>query len=112
MTSPFPILLSRDYYLALLLERLRINHYYTVATCVWLIYDYFLTLPQEVDCIWRKPFGGLSLLFYVNRYGALALRVLAVIQGTPNNGPLFADRLCVQFEPPLEHPFTACLCTS
>lgn len=63
---------------------------------VWLVYDYLLTLRQEVDFIWRKPFSGLSLMFYVNRYGALALRVLVVAQVTPDTGPLsqeYADRV-------------------
>ncbi|GJE85066.1 hypothetical protein PsYK624_011430 [Phanerochaete sordida] len=86
-------------YLQLLAERLQqtsVENYYIVATCVWLVYDYFLTLRQEVDFIWREPFSGLSLLFYINRYGALALRVFVVAYVTPDTGPLsqeYADRL-------------------
>ncbi|GJE85052.1 hypothetical protein PsYK624_011290 [Phanerochaete sordida] len=57
------------------------SNYYIVATWAWLVYDHLLTLSQEARYMWCKPLSSVSLLFYINRYGALALRALVVAQG-------------------------------
>lgn len=43
-------------------------------------YDYFLTLPQEVHCIWGRKLSAPTVLFYVNRYGILISRVILMGQ--------------------------------
>lgn len=62
-----------------------------MAHPAWLVYDHFLTLPLEIRCMWNAPFRGTSLLFYINRYGALALRLLVVAQGTADISPLSSE---------------------
>ncbi|GJE85061.1 hypothetical protein PsYK624_011380 [Phanerochaete sordida] len=77
--------------LALRSQQTRLSNYYAVATCAWLVYDHLLTLPLEIRCMWHAPFRGTSLLFYINRYGALALRLLVVAQGTADISPLSSE---------------------
>ena len=45
-----------------------------------LFYDYVLTFPAEVRCIWNRKITGASLLFFVNRYCFLVFKVLLTIQ--------------------------------
>lgn len=57
-----------------------------------LFYDYFLTLPQEVQCIWGRKLSAPTVLFYVNRYGTLISRVFLIgqaitWQGVSGPGP-------------------------
>ncbi|GJE85051.1 hypothetical protein PsYK624_011280 [Phanerochaete sordida] len=77
------------------LKELRLANCCATAACCLLLYDYLLTLSTEVRCVWRKRLNGASLLFYVNRYGAISLRVVLLAQGTIDFGPLsdaFSDR--------------------
>ncbi|KZV68351.1 hypothetical protein PENSPDRAFT_610098 [Peniophora sp. CONT] len=39
-----------------------------LAALAILYHDYFLTLPREIDRIWRSPLSRPSLVFYLNRY--------------------------------------------
>ncbi|VDC07461.1 unnamed protein product [Peniophora sp. CBMAI 1063] len=39
-----------------------------LAALTILYHDYFLTLPREIDRIWRSPLSRPSLVFYLNRY--------------------------------------------
>lgn len=45
-----------------------------------LFYDYFLTLPDEVRCVWKGKFTGVTVLFMINRYATIVYRTLMVIQ--------------------------------
>jgi len=51
-----------------------------VSPIVLLFYDYILTLPDEIDCIWRHRRSLVTLLFFLNRYLALfhALMIILV----------------------------------
>ena len=42
-------------------------------------YDILLTFSREVDCIWKRKFGAITILFAVNRYGALGEAILEAI---------------------------------
>ena len=48
------------------------------TTPALLVYDYFLTLPQEVQCIWGRKLSIPVALFYLNRYTSLIYRVFLI----------------------------------
>ncbi|KAF8590788.1 hypothetical protein K439DRAFT_1164453 [Ramaria rubella] len=50
------------------LEHLQAARYYVVAPVAILYYDWFLTLPEEVNRYWRPKFTGPTILFLLNRY--------------------------------------------
>ncbi|CAA7269572.1 unnamed protein product [Cyclocybe aegerita] len=45
--------------------------YFQIASFAMLVYDHMITFSDEVERIWKQPFTGASLLFYLNRYGNL-----------------------------------------
>lgn len=45
-------------------------------------YDIFLTFSREVDCIWKRKFSAVTLLFAVNRYAALGQAIVELISDT------------------------------
>ncbi|KAH9924068.1 uncharacterized protein B0H18DRAFT_1013333 [Fomitopsis serialis] len=50
------------------LAELEIYHWCGAASAALLFYDYILTFPREVRCIWGRRLSGATLLFLVNRY--------------------------------------------
>ena len=44
------------------------------------IYDYFLTLPLEIECIWTRNFSLGSYFFLVNRYAMLSYAAFAIVE--------------------------------
>ena len=48
-----------------------------------LIYDSMLTMPDEVDLVWRHKWSAASVIFIVNRVG-LAVSVILEILGMVN----------------------------
>ncbi|KIJ51585.1 hypothetical protein M422DRAFT_243873 [Sphaerobolus stellatus SS14] len=67
--------------------------YLDVGACAMLVYDHLLTLDQEVNRIWKRPFSGASLLFLLNRYLSPLQAIIGMIWIlTPiisNHGSLF-----------------------
>ncbi|KAI0336891.1 hypothetical protein BDW22DRAFT_1423868 [Trametopsis cervina] len=57
----------------------------TITTCFELaastlfLYDYILTIRQEVNCIWRRPKSLASVLFILCRYIVLAERMMMTV---------------------------------
>lgn len=47
-------------------------------------FEYFITLRQEVDNVWRRKLSAASLLFILNRYAILGTAILSVY-GTWNS---------------------------
>ena len=45
-----------------------------------LYYDYLLTIPAEIQCIWKRKLTLASILFLINRYATLVTRTLLIIQ--------------------------------
>jgi len=45
-----------------------VEHYLSAASAAVLVFDYLLTLDQEVDLIWKRPRSGLTILFFITRY--------------------------------------------
>ncbi|KAI0337391.1 hypothetical protein BDW22DRAFT_1349194 [Trametopsis cervina] len=76
--------------------RRQIAVYLEVAASTLFFYDYLLTLPQEIKCVWQRPKHGAAVLFFVNRYVVFFNRLIRLVQTvswsgeTENN----ADVIC------------------
>jgi hypothetical protein len=46
---------------------------------VVLYYDYLLTLPREINCVWARGFNRVSAIFYLNRYPSLLFEIVAFV---------------------------------
>ena len=74
------------------------------STCVWLspvlntgafFYDYLLTLPDEIQLVWRSSFNLASFLYLVIRYGAFAditMSLLLVANPPGTAGVVMTDK--------------------
>jgi hypothetical protein len=49
-------------------ERLHTVNYVLAVSLVLLFYDYFLTLPSEIELIWKAKFNIVKVLFLLSRY--------------------------------------------
>ncbi|CAL1698806.1 unnamed protein product [Somion occarium] len=70
-------------FLALVAEKvfeMRIANTFAVAATTLLIFDYLLTLSEEIKCIWKRKFTGVTILFFINRYVTLMYRILMIVQ--------------------------------
>ena len=47
------------------------------------VYDYFLTFPVEIDCVWRKKFHLGPRLYLLARYGTILSLLIPIFIG-PN----------------------------
>ena len=47
------------------------------------VYDYFLTLPVEIDCFWCRKFNLGRLLYLMARYGCILSLLMPIFIG-PN----------------------------
>ncbi|KAG8983294.1 hypothetical protein FRB94_005887 [Tulasnella sp. JGI-2019a] len=56
--------------LRVLASDLQASRYLSVAGFSILIHDHLITLPDEVELIWRSPLSKVSVLFLINRYAA------------------------------------------
>ncbi len=45
-----------------------------------LYYDFVITFPDEVKCIWQRKFSGATILFCINRYGTLLAQTLVIVE--------------------------------
>ena len=46
-----------------------------------IVYEHAITLHREVVFMWQWKFSAVTALFVINRYGALAYGILAVVSG-------------------------------
>ncbi|KAI6044378.1 hypothetical protein EDC04DRAFT_361332 [Pisolithus marmoratus] len=53
-----------------------------LAGYTWLVYDYFLTLDDEVEYIWNAPWTPVRCIYSANRYIVLLGQTLVCIQAT------------------------------
>ncbi|KAI6044376.1 hypothetical protein EDC04DRAFT_2889842 [Pisolithus marmoratus] len=53
-----------------------------VAGYTLLVYDYFLTLSDEVECVWKAPWTLVKFIYLANRYIVLLGQTLVCIQAT------------------------------
>ncbi|KAG2095456.1 uncharacterized protein F5147DRAFT_400925 [Suillus discolor] len=57
--------------------------YWTVAAGVVVVYDWALTLGQEIELIWRQRWSPMTLLYLVIRYTGIPFSVAYVLSGMP-----------------------------
>ncbi|KAJ3532196.1 hypothetical protein NM688_g7458 [Phlebia brevispora] len=67
------------------------NLYIQAAVTAWLLYDYLLTLSDEVRCVWQRQYSATTFIFFIIRYSAL-LRQLRGIQYYWDGGGLDGAR--------------------
>ncbi|KAJ3547621.1 hypothetical protein NM688_g5383 [Phlebia brevispora] len=48
-----------------------VDLYVQVATAVWLLHEYFITLPDEMRCIWQRRPSGATFIYLTMRYFTL-----------------------------------------
>ncbi|OBZ73410.1 hypothetical protein A0H81_07276 [Grifola frondosa] len=63
-------------------ELLTLN-YFVMAGAVLFIYDYMITIGQEIDFIWSAPLNGATIVFSLNRYVNLATSLFNILQFVP-----------------------------
>ncbi|KAK7685418.1 hypothetical protein QCA50_011281 [Cerrena zonata] len=52
---------------------------FVVAASALIYYDYILTLPTEIRCIWQRKFSAATLIYFTNRYGMLLYQTLMLV---------------------------------
>ncbi|KAG2095450.1 uncharacterized protein F5147DRAFT_718328 [Suillus discolor] len=57
--------------------------YWIVAAGVVVVYDWVLTLGQEIELIWRQRWSLITLLYLVIRYTGIPISVAYVLQSMP-----------------------------
>ncbi|KAJ3504644.1 hypothetical protein NLJ89_g7831 [Agrocybe chaxingu] len=68
--------------------------YFQLAAFVMLIYDHFLTFPQEIERIWTTRFSGATFLFLLNRY-ITPLQFIIIIHAF--HDPIWSKEVCDNF---------------
>ncbi|KAG1801029.1 uncharacterized protein HD556DRAFT_1439021 [Suillus plorans] len=58
--------------------------YWTVAAGVMVVYDWVLTLGQEIELIWRQRWSFMTVLYLVVRYIGIPYAVVSVLGNTVN----------------------------
>lgn len=79
------------------------------------LYEYFLTLSKEVQCVWRRKLSVASILFILNRYVVLCNRMIRLVQAVSWAGftETEADRVSpMYFRVVHELTIARCLCPS
>ncbi|KAF8636829.1 hypothetical protein AX17_003236 [Amanita inopinata Kibby_2008] len=51
-----------------LLEHERLENFMTLASMAVFVFDYLLTLPLEVDYVWKSRFNVVNTLYFITRY--------------------------------------------
>ncbi|KAM5541465.1 hypothetical protein V8D89_005019 [Ganoderma adspersum] len=69
-------------------DSLAINSYGRVASAAFIFYDYAMTFDQEVEMFWKDAFAqrrltGATILFLINRYLVLVLRLANLVGFVP-----------------------------
>ncbi|KAH7919997.1 hypothetical protein BV22DRAFT_1133427 [Leucogyrophana mollusca] len=62
-------------------QSLYYDNCFSVATATILVYDYFLTVGQEVEYVWQRPMSLMSFLYYVVRYLGLFVGIVEALWG-------------------------------
>ncbi|EIM89211.1 uncharacterized protein STEHIDRAFT_154890 [Stereum hirsutum FP-91666 SS1] len=66
------------------------NYTIVSATILWL-YDFFQTLPAEIEAMWSKKLTITAAIFFVDRYGFGGARLLELAYNVPGSG---SDKGC------------------
>jgi len=73
---------------------LQASKFSQVAAAVLAIYDHALTLDEEINLVWNKPFSLVSLLYFVNRYVG---NILVILDPILYINTFFSVDLCRDF---------------
>ncbi|EIN08642.1 hypothetical protein PUNSTDRAFT_135020 [Punctularia strigosozonata HHB-11173 SS5] len=77
------------------LKDLQIVNMNEPAMLALMMYDYLLTLADEVELVWKRPFTGITLLFLINRYFA-PMEMIVLTVAFQSNWPMeLYARFCV-----------------
>jgi hypothetical protein len=60
-----------------------VDGYFVAATSVGLMYDWVLTLGQEVELIWRQRWSLMTFLYLSVRYGGIGYVVMYILVNVP-----------------------------
>jgi len=69
-----------------------IQSYISVAAAAVLLFDYLLTLNQEIKLIWKRPFSAITILFFITRYSPFIDTTAVLVHYLGN---LKSEHLCV-----------------
>ncbi|OCH87695.1 hypothetical protein OBBRIDRAFT_837171 [Obba rivulosa] len=59
------------------------NNYYSLASCVFVLYDHGTTLSREIDLMWGRKWTSVTMLFYLNRFAVFAWAILQELNFLP-----------------------------
>ncbi|KAH7920003.1 hypothetical protein BV22DRAFT_833793 [Leucogyrophana mollusca] len=57
------------------------NYYSSMVIITVLVYDYLLTIGQEVEYVWQRPMSLMSFLYYLVRYLSLFVGIVGALWG-------------------------------
>ncbi|KIJ41767.1 hypothetical protein M422DRAFT_255077 [Sphaerobolus stellatus SS14] len=64
-----------------LADGLRIVKFSCLGALVFVLYDYFLTFPREVEYVWKQAWSYGKILYFLNRYLGLGVIILDTVVG-------------------------------
>ncbi|KAJ3556303.1 hypothetical protein NM688_g2101 [Phlebia brevispora] len=70
------------------------DRYLATSITALQVYDYLLTFPKEIRCIWARRFTGATAIFLTMRYVPLISAVFTVLQGAYCSNPHASCSTC------------------
>lgn len=61
----------------------RVASYFMVASCAGIIYDFMLTLGQEVELVWMQRWSLMSILYLGVRYLGIVYSIMEILDSVP-----------------------------
>lgn len=61
----------------------RVASYFMVASCAGIIYDFMLTLGQEVELVWMQRWSLMSILYLSVRYLGIVYAIIEIFDSVP-----------------------------
>ncbi|KAG1797251.1 hypothetical protein EV424DRAFT_1546683 [Suillus variegatus] len=81
--------------------------YWTVAAGIVVVYDWILTLGQEIELIWRQRWSLMTVLYLTIRYIGMPYSVVNLLQIMPS--VLLTDAVSI-LQPSHSHPINTLMC--
>jgi hypothetical protein len=61
----------------------RVDSYFMVASCAGILYDFVLTLGQEVELVWMQRWSLMSILYLSVRYLGIVYAIVQILETVP-----------------------------
>ncbi|KAI0954871.1 hypothetical protein AcW1_006637 [Taiwanofungus camphoratus] len=61
-----------------ILDQILPQDYVLVAVATMVFFEYIITVPQEVELVWRRKVSGSTIMFLLNRYIVVAFSILQI----------------------------------